>query len=67
MHAAILQGVTPQGLRFLEAERYSGLGRTALTKPYTSCHPRTGPQRTPPSMGVCLRLLRKSWSAAYEP
>ena len=32
MHAAIPQGVTPQGLRFPEAERYSGLGRTTLTR-----------------------------------
>jgi excisionase family DNA binding protein len=32
MHAAISQGVAPQWLRFPEAERYSGLGRTTLTK-----------------------------------
>jgi excisionase family DNA binding protein len=32
MHAATSQGVTPQWLRYPEAERYSGLGRTTLTK-----------------------------------
>lgn len=32
MRQAISQGVTPQWLRFPEAERYSGLGRTTLTK-----------------------------------
>jgi excisionase family DNA binding protein len=32
MHAATSQGVTPQWLRFPEAERYSGLGRTTLTR-----------------------------------
>jgi excisionase family DNA binding protein len=32
MHAATSQGVTPQWLRFAEAERYAGLGRTTLTK-----------------------------------
>ena len=32
MHQAISQGVTPRWLRFPAAERYSGLGRTTLTK-----------------------------------
>jgi excisionase family DNA binding protein len=32
MHTATSQEVTPQWLRFPEAERYSGLGRTTLTK-----------------------------------
>ena len=32
MHAATSQGVAPQWLRFPEAERYSGLGRSTLTK-----------------------------------
>ena len=32
MRQAISQGVTPQWLRFSAAKRYSGLGRTTLTK-----------------------------------
>jgi excisionase family DNA binding protein len=32
MHQAIPQRATPQELRFPEAERYSGLGRTTLTR-----------------------------------
>jgi hypothetical protein len=32
MHTATPQEVTPLWLRFPEAERYSGLGRTTLTK-----------------------------------
>jgi excisionase family DNA binding protein len=32
MYTATSQEVTPQWLRFHEAERYSGLGRTTLTK-----------------------------------
>ncbi len=32
MHTATPQAVTPQWLRFPEAEHYSGLGRTTLTK-----------------------------------
>ena len=32
MHTATPQEVTPQWLRFPEAERYSGLGRSSLTK-----------------------------------
>jgi excisionase family DNA binding protein len=32
MHQASSQGVTPQWLRFPEAQRYSGLGRSTLTK-----------------------------------
>jgi excisionase family DNA binding protein len=32
MYAATSQEVTPQWVRFHEAERYSGLGRTTLTK-----------------------------------
>ena len=32
MHTATPQEVTPQWLRFPDAERYSGLGRTTLTK-----------------------------------
>jgi hypothetical protein len=67
MHAAIPQGATLRWLRFPGAERYSGLGRTTLTKLYTWWHPRTGRRRSRLSMGVCLRLLGKTWSAAYEP
>jgi excisionase family DNA binding protein len=32
MHTAAPQEVTPQWLRFPEAERYSGLGRSTLTQ-----------------------------------
>lgn len=32
MHTATAQEVTPQWLRFREAQRYSGLGRTTLTR-----------------------------------
>jgi excisionase family DNA binding protein len=32
MHTATPQEVTPQWLRFPEAERYSGLGRSTLTR-----------------------------------
>ena len=32
MHTATPQEVTPQWLRFTDAERYSGLGRTTLTR-----------------------------------
>ena len=32
MHTATRQQVTPEWLRFPEAERYSGLGRSTLTR-----------------------------------
>jgi excisionase family DNA binding protein len=60
MHTATPQKVTPQWLRPPEAERYSGLGRTTLTKLFNAGEIKAA------KVGKSVRINRDSLEAYME-
>jgi excisionase family DNA binding protein len=60
MHTAAPQEVTPEWLRYPEAERYSGLGRSTLIKLISSGEIKAA------RVGKSLRINRRSLHAYME-
>lgn len=60
MHTATPQAIEPKWLRFPEAERYSGLGRSTLTKLMT------GGEIKAAKIGKSVRISRESLALYME-
>ena len=60
MHAGTVQQVQPEWLRYPEAERYSGLGRSTLWKLVTSGEVQAA------KVGKSIRLRRRSLDEYME-